>query len=87
MTIRTFNLLNSINCEGVKHWNITYHVFEVSTKEFYGTIEDIMLESGVWISVYEDSKNPFDFMRKFAKPNYILHYEDGCNILLFHIND
>ena len=89
MKIKTFYLFDAINCEGLdnSHWGIHLLLEEVSTKEYFGTVEDIMLEGGIWVSVYEDEDNPFMFKESYAVPNHILHYHGSCNVLLYNVTD
>lgn len=89
MKMKTFYLFNAINCEGLDYsqWGINLLLHEVSTREFYGTDEDIMLESGVWVSVFENEDNPYMFKEAYAVPNHILHYHNGCNLLLYNVTD
>ena len=88
MTIKTFRLFNAINCEDLNNsqWNIYIHMDAVSTKEFYGVDEDILLESGIWVGVYEERDNPFMFTSHY-KPDYRLRFSDDCNLLLYNVSE
>ena len=88
MKIKTFRLFNAINSEGLDNsqWSIHIHLNEVSTLEFYGTDEDVILEAGIWVSVYEEEDNPFMFSKSYAKPDYRLHFND-CILLLYNVSD
>lgn len=89
MTIKTFRLFDAINCEGLDNsqWGIHMHLGSVSTKEFYGTDEDVILEGGIWLSVYEESDDPFVFSKFYAKPDYRLRYSENCCLLLYNVSD
>ena len=88
MTTRTFMLLSRINVEGLDNtrWDIDMFLEPTSTKTQYGTDEEIMLPSGIWLVVYirpSDDSNCFEQL----KPDYKLKvygYEDA---LLFNVTD
>lgn len=88
MTTRTFMLLSRINAEGLDNskWDIEMFLEPTSTKKQYGTDEEIMLPSGIWLVVYiipTDDSEYFDQL----KPDYKLKvygYEDA---LFFNVTD
>lgn len=88
MTIKTFTLFDAINREGLDNsqWNIHIHMNAVSTKDFYGTDEDVILEGGIWVSVYEEIDEPFMFSKSHSKPDYRLRLGD-CYLLLYNVSD
>lgn len=88
MKLKTFYLFLAINRNGLNtsQWGIDLFLDIAYTKGYYGTKEDIMLESGVWVSVYvEDEDNLF--FQNLAKPDLTLHYHDDSYLLLYKITD
>lgn len=88
MTTRTFLLLSRINAEGLDNskWDIEMFLEPRSTKTQYGTDEEIMLPSGVWLVVYI---NPTDDSECFdqLKPDYKLKVYGYDDALFFNVTD
>lgn len=88
MTTRTFMLLSRINAEGLDNskWDIDMFLEPTSTKTQYGTDENIMLPSGIWLVVYI---NPTDDSECFdqLKPDYKLKVYDYDDALFFNVTD
>lgn len=88
MTNKEFRLFDAINSEGLDNsqWSIYDHMGAVSTKEFYGTLENVILKSGIWLSVYIDEDNRFQKATNI-KPDYIAYYSENCWILFYYLSE
>ena len=88
MTMRTFMLISRINEEGIDNskWDINMFLEPTSTKNQFGTDEEITLSSGIWLVVYvrpSDDSTCFDQL----KPDYKLKVYGYDDALFFNITD
>lgn len=88
MTVKTFNLLNAINCEDYNNerWSIYMFLSPTDTADFFGTSKPVTLESGIWIAVYENSYDTFPFS-SIVKPDITANVDATTRILFYNVSD
>ena len=88
MNIKTFNLLDKIQCEGYEagQWNIYMFLENVDTDEFFGTTENRVLEPGIYITVYENANDMFPFSG-IVPPDLSMECGDNQNLLFYNVSE
>lgn len=76
-----FNLINAINCENIDNlnWGIEKNI--KSTKERFGTDEEVELKD-IWIYVYDDGSLSRWF-KNITEETMRLRITEDCEILLY----
>lgn len=87
MNVKTFLLLDSINCtlSDSTEWAINMHIEPVETRDYYNTIEKFMLPAGIWVAVYEKIDEEFPFA-ELRKPDYTFNLcGEQSRVLLYNV--
>ena len=88
MKIKTFNLLDKIQCEGLEagQWNIYMFLESVSTDEFFGTTDNKVLEPGIYITVYESENDTFPFSG-IVPPDFSMECGEKQKLLFYNMSE
>lgn len=78
-----FTLINAINCENIDNLNWGIERDIESTKERFGTDQEVELK-GIWMYVYDDGSLSRWF-KNITKETMSLNITDECKILLYKI--